>query len=100
MFQDPSAYDRWAIRWRARLDEEPQDSAMRRKAMAAVNPAYIPRNHIVEQMIQAAVTQQNFTPFEELLDVISNPYNERPGMERFATPARPEESVLQTFCGT
>jgi len=39
-------------------------------------------------------------PFEELLAVVSHPFNDRPDLERYATPARPEEYVSQTFCGT
>ena len=50
--------------------------------------------------LNAAVEQQDFQPFEELLDVVSRPYDDRPGWERFGIPANPEESVTQTFCGT
>jgi len=74
--------------------------AARVAAMRQVNPAFIPRNHLVEAALNAAVSRQDFQPFEELLDVVSRPYEDRRGLERFATPARPEESVRQTFCGT
>jgi len=46
------------------------------------------------------VERQDFQPFEKLLDVVSRPYEDRPGLERYTTPARPEECVRQTFCGT
>ena len=65
-------------------------------AMEKVNPAFIPRNHLVE----AALSRQDFRPFEELLDVVSRPYEERPGLEQYARPAKAEESVPWTFCGT
>jgi uncharacterized protein YdiU (UPF0061 family) len=68
--------------------------------MRMASPAFIPRNHVVEAALAAAIERQDFQPFEELLDVVSRPYDDRPGRERFATPARPEECVLQTFCGT
>jgi uncharacterized protein YdiU (UPF0061 family) len=68
--------------------------------MRAVNPAFIPRNHVVEAALDAAVRRQDFQPFEELLDVVSRPYEDRPNLERYATPARPEERIRQTFCGT
>jgi uncharacterized protein YdiU (UPF0061 family) len=68
--------------------------------MRAANPAFIPRNHVVEAALEAAVWRQDFQPFEELLDVVSRPYEDRPGLERYATPARPEECVSRTFCGT
>ena len=73
---------------------------MRVAAMRRANPAFIPRNHMVEAALHAAVTQQNFQPFEELLDVVSRPFEDRPHLERYSTPARPEECVSQTFCGT
>jgi uncharacterized protein YdiU (UPF0061 family) len=100
LFADPAAYDTWAALWRQRLDEEPVSAQERAAAMEQVNPAFIPRNHLVEIALSAAVERQDFQPFEELLDVVSRPYEERPGLERYATPARPEERVRWTFCGT
>ncbi len=68
--------------------------------MRTANPAFIPRNHLVEAALDAAVERQDFQPFEELLDVVSRPYEDRPDLDRYATAARPEECVNQTFCGT
>jgi uncharacterized protein YdiU (UPF0061 family) len=68
--------------------------------MRLTNPAFIPRNHLVEAALDAATEQQDFQPFEELLEVVSRPYDDRSDLERYATPARPNEVVLQTFCGT
>jgi uncharacterized protein YdiU (UPF0061 family) len=100
LYADPGVYDDWAAEWRERLNEEPADGQERAAAMRSVNPVFIPRNHLVEAALDAASRRQDFQPFEELLDAISRPYEERPGFERYAIPARPEESVLQTFCGT
>jgi uncharacterized protein YdiU (UPF0061 family) len=100
LFSVPGAYDGWAAEWRRRLEEEPADAQARAAAMRCVNPAFIPRNHLVEAALNAATRQQDFQPFEDLLNAVSRPYDERPGLERYATPARPEECVLQTFCGT
>ena len=69
-------------------------------AMRKTNPAFIPRNHLVEAALSAATERQDFQPFEELLDVVTHPYEDRPGFERYTYPARPEERVLATFCGT
>ena len=99
LYADPGAYDGWAAEWRERLDEEPADGQERAAAMRSVNPVFIPRNHLVEAALDAASRRQDFQPFEELLDAVSRPYEERPGFERYAIPARPEESILQTFCG-
>ncbi len=69
----------------------------RAAAMRAANPAFIPRNHVVEAALDAAVWRQDLQPFEDLLDVVSRPYEDRPNLERYATPARPEECVLPNF---
>ncbi len=100
LFADPTAYDAWAARWRQRLNEDKADPDARCAAMRAVNPAFIPRNHLVEAALDAAVAREDFAPFEELLEVLSRPYEERPGCERYAAPPAPEERVQQTFCGT
>jgi uncharacterized protein YdiU (UPF0061 family) len=100
LLADPAAYDTWAAAWRQRLDEEPVSAQERATAMKKMNPAFIPRNHLVEIALGAAVERQDFQPFEELLDVVSHPYEERPGLEQYATPAGPKETVRWTFCGT
>jgi uncharacterized protein YdiU (UPF0061 family) len=100
LFADPGAYDSWAAGWRLRLEQEPVPGQARAAAMRMASPAFIPRNHVVEAALDAAVGRQDFQPFEQLLDVVSRPYEDRPGLERYATPARPEECVSQTFCGT
>jgi uncharacterized protein YdiU (UPF0061 family) len=100
LFADPAAYDGWAVEWRRRLAEETADGQTRAAAMRRVNPAYIPRNHLVEAALDAATRQQDFQPFEELLEVVSQPFEEMPERAKYATPARPDECVLKTFCGT
>ena len=90
----------WLAAWRQRLAREP-DAAERRKAlMQRANPALIPRNHRVEALIQAAVTHDDFAPFEALVSALATPYDDRPEHAHFAEPPRPEERVRQTFCGT
>ena len=100
LFSDPGDYDAWAARWRRRLEEEPVAAEARAAAMRMANPAFIPRNHIVEAALDAAVWKQDFQPFEKLLNVVSRPFEDRPDLEFYTTPARPEEYVSQTFCGT
>jgi uncharacterized protein YdiU (UPF0061 family) len=100
LFADPGSYDLWAVGWRRRLDQESTSPQNRVAAMRATNPLFIPRNHLVEAALNAGIGQQNFQLFEELLDVVSRPYEDRPDLERYTAPARPEQSVEQTFCGT
>jgi uncharacterized protein YdiU (UPF0061 family) len=100
LFADPAAYDSWAITWRSRLQHEPLPPADRAAHMRCVNPLFIPRNHLVEAALTAATERQDFQPFEELLGVVLKPFDDQPGFERYATPARPEERVCATFCGT
>lgn len=99
LFEDPSAFDHWAENWRARLARETRGDEERQAAMRAVNPAYIPRNHRIEQLIDAAVGS-DYRLFNMLNKVLSHPYDEQPEYEDYQTPPRPEEVVQQTFCGT
>ena len=68
--------------------------------MRAVNPAFIPRNHRVEAVIAAAMNNDDYAPFEELLTVLSKPHEDQPTFAAYAEPPLPEQRVLQTFCGT
>lgn len=95
-----SGYQTWLARWRARGAREPGSTAERAARMRRHNPAYIPRNHRIEAVIAAAVEREDLAPFHTLLDVLGQPYLERPGLERFCELPRPEERVLRTFCGT
>lgn len=100
LFADPGSYDSWAAQWRKRLESEPLPAEERAQAMRAMSPAFIPRNHLVEAALNAAIERQDFKPFEELLEVLSHPYDEKPNLDLYSTPAKPEERVTQTFCGT
>ncbi|UOY03872.1 protein adenylyltransferase SelO [Blastococcus sp. PRF04-17] len=91
LFLDLAAIDDWLARWRA---IGPDADAMDR-----VNPIYIPRNHLVEEALDAA-TAGDLQPLEKLLEVVSAPFDERPGLERYAAPAPQDFGVYRTFCGT
>jgi uncharacterized protein YdiU (UPF0061 family) len=92
MFGDPGAFREWAERWLAR---KPSASVMR-----AANPAFIPRNHRIEEAIRAAASRGDFGPFERLVEVLARPFEEQAGAEDLAEPPAPEQRVTQTFCGT
>jgi uncharacterized protein YdiU (UPF0061 family) len=99
LFAEPAAFDVWAAEWRERVAKEPADRQARAAAMRRANPIFIARNHLVQEVIDAA-GRPDFQPFEELLNVLSQPFDDSQGLERFATPASPDQCVLQTFCGT
>lgn len=91
MILDLAAFDAWAGRWRA-LDPDAD-------AMDRVNPVYIPRNHLVEEALGAA-TLGDVAPLEKLLVAVTNPYDELPGLQRYAAPAPEDFGAYRTFCGT
>lgn len=97
---EPSAVAEWLPKWRERLARDPHAPDQRLALMQSVNPAYIPRNHMVEAMIAAAVDQGDFGPFENMLRVLMNPYEEQPGAEAYAMPSPEPDVAYRTFCGT
>ncbi len=90
---------KWIADWRRRLRSEGVATSTRQQEMKALNPAIIPRNHLVEQCIAAAVGG-DFEPFERLNCEWSRPFDDRPVSSRLAMPPGPEEVVTRTFCGT
>jgi len=90
----------WLTDWKTRCVSEPLPGSERAAAMRAVNPKYIPRNHRIEELIQAAVEREDFSLFDNLLSVLAKPFDEQPEADAYAVPPRPEQRVAQTFCGT
>jgi len=100
LFAEPGDYDKWADLWRARLARESLEPSARAAAMRQCNPAFIPRNHRIEQVIDAAVERDDFGPFAEMSSVLSHPYRDDARFGSYADAPQPSERVLQTFCGT
>ena len=91
-FIDLARFDDWMQRWRALGPDA--------ETMDAVNPVYVPRNHLVEEALNAA-TEGDLAPFEALLAVVGQPFTERDGLARYAEPADKEFTAgFRTFCGT
>jgi uncharacterized protein YdiU (UPF0061 family) len=88
---DLAGFDAWAQRWRA---VSPDADLMDR-----TNPVVVPRNHLVEEALEAA-TGGDLQPLERLLDAVTRPYEERPGLERYALPAPDDFGPYRTYCGT
>ena len=101
LFQDSGALRLWLDRWKRRVAREPRSAVARAEAMRRANPIYIPRNHRVEEALVAASDHADLAPFERLLDVITHPFEERPGSADYAAPAPTEVTACyKTFCGT
>lgn len=97
LFSDPSAYDGWSKHWRARRAREAVDPMARAQAMRRVNPAFIPRNHRVEEALSAAVERGDYAPFTTLLHVLERPFDDQPEFAAFADPAPEGRARYQTF---
>ena len=90
----------WEQAWKSRMSEENKDLDTHFELMQSVNPAFIPRNHRIEEVIKAAVEDADFSIMEEMINVLSNPYNDQPEFLSYATPPKTEDRVTATFCGT
>ncbi len=98
--KEPDAFRSWVGAWRLRLAREMAAPDVRALAMRRANPAFIPRNHRVEEAIEAAVRRDDLEPFETLVDVLQRPYDDQPDSAHLATPPGPEQHAYKTFCGT
>ena len=100
LFVDPTVFDAWAARWRARLAEEGGDAATRRAAMRLASPAFIPRNHLVEAALAAALKEGDLAPFDRLHRVLSRPFDDQPEHADLAALPPDDGRHYRTFCGT
>ena len=99
LFSDSTVFTDWAAGWEARLDDEGRERGEVGRAMDAVNPMYIPRNHKVEEALNAAIAGE-MAPFQQLLAVAQSPFEERPEYSAFADPAPSDFGPHVTYCGT
>ena len=100
LLEDPAALTPWLSVWRARLSGEATGAKERAAAMRRVNPAFIPRNHKVEEALAAAVEHGDFSLFHALNDVLARPYEDQPAFAAYGEPPKPGEEITATFCGT
>ena len=100
LFSDPNEFDAWVKKWQQRLAQESIGRVEHQTIMQSVNPVYIPRNHQIEAAIRAGEDHNDFSVFLALHEVLLNPFQYQPGKDAYMLPPRPEEVVLQTFCGT
>ncbi|HTO04783.1 MAG TPA: protein adenylyltransferase SelO family protein, partial [Opitutus sp.] len=89
----------WHARWLARLAQQPQSLAESDELRRTQNPAFIPRNHLVENAL-AAAQQNDLSVMERLLDVLAAPYDHGRQAPEYGQPAPSGAAGYQTFCGT
>jgi uncharacterized protein YdiU (UPF0061 family) len=100
LFEDPASFQTWAEAWRRRLATEELSPDARASLMKQSNPAFIPRNHRVEEAIDAAVRRADFAPFQLLAEVLTRPFEDQPEHAHLALPPGPDQQAYRTFCGT
>jgi uncharacterized protein YdiU (UPF0061 family) len=96
---DDPAFAAWVARWRTRVAAEGRAVGEVAAAMDRINPIYIPRNHLVEAALTAA-TAGDTGPYEELLEVVTHPFDARSEWDRYSLPAPLDGGCYRTFCGT
>ena len=98
---DKEGFDEWYKAWKSRLDGQMESAKASRELMRNSNPAVIPRNHRVEEAIQAAVSRQDYSLTEKLVEAVKHPYAHRDEQLEFtATPSEDEARTFKTYCGT
>ncbi|PPD54092.1 MAG: hypothetical protein CTY10_07990, partial [Methylotenera sp.] len=96
-----AGFKNWLMLWKARLSRQKETFADSIVLMQSVNPAVIPRNHLVEEALDAAVNNSDMTPLHSLLSVLSNPYAALDHSSKYIqAPALLFDQQYKTFCGT
>ena len=93
-------FAQWHELWQARLGRQQESKADSQQLMRNSNPAVIPRNHRVEEALEAAVKQGDYSVMERLLDVLSRPYEYAPEQAEYCKLPEPSNRPYRTFCGT
>lgn len=90
----------WHKKWQDRLQQQQVSKETIQEEMKKVNPSVIPRNHRVEEALEAAVSQNDTSVMEKLLEVLGKPFAYSPDQEPYTTYPAPGSCHYRTFCGT
>ncbi|WP_280768827.1 protein adenylyltransferase SelO [Salipaludibacillus daqingensis] len=93
-------FTQWNERWQERLSRQEQSNDSSQDLMRRNNPAIIPRNHRVEEALEAAVSREDYSVMERLLDALSNPFEHSDKQTEYTEPPEPSSRPYRTFCGT
>jgi uncharacterized protein YdiU (UPF0061 family) len=100
LFSNVPTFEMWHQQWQLRMTQESVAPSERAQAMRRVNPAFIPRNHRVEEALSAAVERGDYEPFDRLLNILLSPFDDQPESALYAEPAPEGSGPYRTFCGT
>jgi uncharacterized protein YdiU (UPF0061 family) len=100
LFSNAPTFRLWHDQWQLRLAQEALAPSERAQEMRRVNPAFIPRNHRVEEALSAAVERSDYEPFDRLLKILARPFDDQPESAAYAEPAPDGSERYRTFCGT
>ena len=93
-------FSQWEQIWKARLARQDQTNAESKQLMQNSNPVVIPRNHLVEEALEAAVERGDYSVLHQLLHVLSKPYEHKNFESKYCTVPDDSDGSYQTFCGT
>jgi len=96
---DNQGFISWKQQWQERLKLHNNSPEKSLKLMRSANPLVIPRNHKVEETLEAA-NNDDLNPMKNLLKVLERPYENQKGISEYQSPAPPSDKKYQTFCGT
>nr|WP_263323706.1 YdiU family protein [Neobacillus sp. Marseille-Q6967] len=99
-FFGTSEFNEWNELWQARLGRQKESKENSQELMRNSNPSVIPRNHRVEEALEAAVEEGDYSVMERLLEVLSSPYEHTPEKKEYCTLPAPSTHPYRTFCGT
>ena len=97
---ETSEFRNWFNKWEERLNRQEKSKEEITKLMKSTNPSVIPRNHRVEEAIEAAVKNDDYSVINRLLEVLLKPYDYTEAQEEYANLPKPSKIPYRTFCGT
>ena len=92
-------FDQWHELWQARLGRQQASKESQKQLMRSSNPAVIPRNHRVEEALEAA-ERGDYSVMKRLLEILSKPFAHTPEQVVYTEPPKPSACTYKTFCGT
>lgn len=98
-FYHSEDFSKWYEVWQERLGRQVETSDMALQLMKKNNPSIIPRNHRVEEALDAAVENNNYSVLVGLLSALANPYEYSDYQDKYSAPPSTSKPYV-TFCGT